>query len=163
METQPLYLQTQVIVFVVVCLAAALFLVIGTQQIVKAKWQERLRLRLIAVRSEHEEAEVRANRQAKANLVQAVEEARKKGTEAGFANGREHGIEEGKRQLAAELTKIEDQKERLELTTSTSARGRVRVRLVDGDGHILLHSPAGYGDKAKAEVVIYQIHRAHLV
>ena len=155
--------QQEFLIFATVCIAVALSLIVGTWKIAKAKWQERLRLRLADARREHEEAEVRANRQAKANLAQAVEEARKKGTEVGFANGREHGIEEGKRQLAAELTKIEDQKERLTLTTATSTRGRVRVRLVDGDGHILLRSPAGYSNKEKAEAVLSQIRRAHLV
>ena len=146
-------MQAEIIIFILTCLAVAAGLVFATYWLTRARWQSRLH-RVIGANILREQETARA---AQRKLDEAVA--------AAHASAEQTGIEEGKRILACEFGKVQDQREVLGLALATSHRGRVRVRIVDGDGghHLLLHSPAGYKDKARALEVLERIQQARLV
>ena len=86
------------------------------------------------------------------------------------------GIEEGKRILAHEIAKDHNRAEKggaskrasasspaTGVALAVSQRGRVRVRIVEDGHHLLLHSPAGYKNKARATKILERIQQARLL
>ena len=152
-------MQAEIIIFILTCLAVATGLVFVTYWLTRARWRTRLDVAQEAYRRQEKRTAIEAAAAAAglSLLNEAVEFARAEKWEA--------GIEEGKRILAGEISEAHDQKEVLGLALSVSQRGRVRVRIVDGEGghHLLLHSPAGYKDKAGAIEILERIEQARLV
>ena len=146
----------EIIIFILTCLAVAAGLVFATHWFTRARWRIRLGLANRHIRDVDLIKQVDATT-AQNRLEQAVAYAEEGAHQA--------GIEEGKRILAGEISEAHDQKEVLGLALSVSQRGRVRVRIVDGEGghHLLLHSPAGYKDKAGATKILERLLDARLL
>ena len=145
-------MQAEIIIFFFACLAVAAGLVFATHWFTRARWRTRLDVAQEAYRRQEKRTAIEAAR--KLEQTEAVVRA-----EALAA-----GIVEGKRILACANAKAYNQKEVLGLALAVSQRGRVRVRIVDGDGHhLLLHSPAGYKNKARANELLERIQQARLL
>ena len=146
-------MQAEIIIFILTCLAVAAMLVFVTHGFTRARWRERMDVAL-----KEEQAVARITEERRLDRCEKL-------TTAAEATARAAGIEEGKRILACANAKAHNQKEVLGLTLAVSHRGRVRVRIVDGDGghHLLLHSPAGYKNKARASEILERIQQARLV
>ena len=153
-------MQAEIIIFILTCLTVASGLVFATYWLTRARWQKRWDS---AVQAQRRQDQTAAN-----NLDKSVQEAQRKLDEA-VAKQADiswlEGIKRGKSILAGEISKAHDQQEVLGLALAVSHRGRVRVRIVDGDGghHLLLHSPAGYKNKARASEILERIVQARLV
>ena len=144
-------MQTEIIIFILTCLAVAAGLVFATYWLTRARWRTRLTCVIQAHRHKRDESA----RIDLSLLDEAVEAAR--------ASAHQAGIEEGKRILAGEISKAHDQKEVLGLALAVSQRGLVRVRIVEDNHHLLLHTPAGYKNKARAIEVLERIQQARLL
>ena len=144
-------MQAEIIIFILTCLAVAAGLVLATYWLTRARWRTRLDVAQEAYRRQEKRTAIEAAR--KLEQTEAVVRA-----EALAA-----GIEEGKRILACENAKASNQKEVLGLALAVSQRGRVRVRIVEDNHHLLLHTPAGYKDKARANKILERIQQARLL
>ena len=160
-------MQAEIIIFILICLAVAAGLVFATYWLTRVRWQNRLDM----ARSANSARWQSAAQEDQSKLDKAVAAAQRRIDQA-RSEGVDHaniswktGIEEGKRILASANAKAYDQKEVLGLALAVSHRGRVRVRIVAGDGghHLLLHSPAGYKNKARASELLERIQQARLV
>ena len=147
-------MQAEIIIFILTCLAVAAGLVFVTYWLTRARWRERMDVAL-----KEEQAVARITEERRLDRCEKL-------TTAAEATARAlSGHREGKRILACEIAKAYNQKEVLGLALAVSHRGRVRVRIVDGDGghHLLLHSPAGYKNKARASEILERIQQARLL
>ena len=144
-------MQAEIIIFILTCLAVAALLILATHWFTRARWRTRLDVVIEAYRCERNTKALKEERR----LEQAVAYAEEGAHQA--------GIEEGKRILACENAKASNQKEVLGLALAVSQRGRVRVRIVEDNHHLLLHSPAGYKDKARANKILERIQQARLL
>ena len=146
-------MQAEIIIFILTCLAVAALLILATHWFTRARWRTRLDMASGA----NIRYALAASTAAQSRLDEAVADAEE--------TAREEGIEEGRRSLACANAKAYNQKEVLGLSLAVSQRGRVRVRIVDGDGghHLLLHSPAGYKNKARATKILERLLDARLL
>ena len=143
-------MQAEIIIFILTCLAVAALLILATHWFTRARWRTRLDVAHEAYRRQEKRTAIEAAEAGLSLLNEAVEVARAEKWEA--------GIEEGKRILAAcANAKAYNQKEVLGLALAVSQRGRVRVRIVEDNHHLLLHSPAGYKDKARANEILERL------
>ena len=149
-----------IFIFILTCLAVAAGLVLGTYWLTCARWHTRFGRRRMKPPPQPKQKRIR--------LDEAVEAATRPNPEPKSAPAHEEAGRASKRASASSPTKSakdHNQKEVLGLALSVSQRGRVRVRIVDGEGghHLLLHSPAGYKDKARATKILERLLDARLL
>ena len=140
----------EIIIFILTCLAVAAGLVLVTYWLTRARWHTRLDMASGANIRHEQEAATAA--QSRLDAGRGGRPRREMGAPGGHRRGQAHP-------RLRQSAKAHDQKEVLGLALSVSQRGRVRVRIVDGEGghHLLLHSPAGYKNKARATKILERL------